>query len=200
MSSAGPVVVVEDDLDDQEIFTEIFTELQFNNPIIFFQGGQAVLDYLKTTSDKPFIIITDINLSGMDGIQLRSEICKDDYLRQKSIPFVFLTTSDGKHILQKVYGMQVQGFFQKKSTYEAIKRQIKLIIDYWQECRHPNIWLGYVDKGCNWGHFICLGYIQGKVLNILFTEQEGANQIVVPVEGLWDTSPGTRLRLCLHSR
>ena len=139
MASAGPVVVVEDDLDDQEIFTEIFTELQFNNPIIFFQGGQAVLDYLKTTSDKPFIIITDINLSGMDGIQLRSEICKDDYLRQKSIPFVFLTTSDGKHNLQKVYGMQVQGFFQKKSTYEAIKRQIKLIIDYWQECRHPNI-------------------------------------------------------------
>ena len=138
MASAGPVIIVEDDLEDQEIYADVFKELKCTHEVKFFKEGQALLHYLRTTTDQPFIIITDINLSGMDGIQLRSEICKDDYLRQKNIPFVFLTTSDGKHVLKRVYDMQVQGFFEKKSSYTSIKSQIKMIMDYWQECRHPN--------------------------------------------------------------
>jgi DNA-binding NarL/FixJ family response regulator len=77
-------------------------------------------------------------MPGMNGLELREEICKDEFLRKKSIPFVFLTTTNGKHIIDQVYAMQVQGFFQKKDSYTQIKNQIKLIIDYWLECKHPN--------------------------------------------------------------
>ena len=74
----------------------------------------------------------------MNGVELREEIYKDDFLRKKSIPFVFLSTTDGRRIINKVYELEVQGFFQKEVSYQAVSNQIKLIIDYWAKCKHPN--------------------------------------------------------------
>ena len=138
MKGSGPIIIVEDDKEDQEVLTEIFQELQISNEVKFFKEGLSVLEYLRTTSDKPLIIITDINMPMMNGIELRKEITKDDYLRKKSIPFIFLSTTDGSRIIDQIYEMQVQGFFQKQHSYKAITNQIKLIIEYWSVCKHPN--------------------------------------------------------------
>ena len=138
MKGSGPIIIVEDDKEDREVLTEIFQELQIPNKVKFFKEGFSVLEYLRTTSDKPLIIITDINMPRMNGIELRKEINKDDYLRKKSIPFIFLSTTDGSRIIEQIYEMQVQGFFQKQHSYKAISNQIKLIIDYWTVCKHPN--------------------------------------------------------------
>jgi CheY-like chemotaxis protein len=138
MSGLGPAIIIEDDEDDRELLAEIFDSLDVPNVIVFFDEGTAALDYLRTITIKPFIIITDINLPGMSGMQLREEILKDELLRKKSIPFIFLSTSDGKHILNKVYEMQVQGYFQKAESMHAMKEQIQTIIAYWKLCRHPN--------------------------------------------------------------
>ena len=138
MKALGPIIIVEDDKEDQEVLSEVFTELKIENEIKFFKEGNSVLAYLRTTTAKPFIIITDINMPMMNGLELRAEIQKDDHLRKKSIPFVFLSTTDGSRIIDKVYELQVQGFFQKEFSYEAVSNQIKLIIDYWSKCKHPN--------------------------------------------------------------
>lgn len=134
----GPILIVEDDLEDQEIMREVFDELQISNELKFFTNGNAVLEFLRATKEKPFLIITDINLHGLNGLELREEIMKDELLRKKSIPFIFLSTSDGKQIIEKVYELQVQGYFQKQTSFGAIKEQVKLIVAYWQACRHPN--------------------------------------------------------------
>ena len=138
MKALGPIIIVEDDKEDQEVLAEVFAELKIENEIKFFKEGTSVLAYLRTTTDKPFIIITDINMPMMNGLELKAEIHKDDYLRKKSIPFIFLSTTDGSRIIDKVYQLEVQGFFQKEFSYEAVSNQIKLIIDYWSKCKHPN--------------------------------------------------------------
>ena len=138
MKGLGPIIIVEDDKEDQEVLAEVFQELKIENEIKFFKEGTSVLTYLRTTSDKPFIIITDINMPMMNGVELREEIYKDDFLRKKSIPFIFLSTTDGRRIINKVYDLEVQGFFQKEVSYQAVSNQIKLIIDYWAKCNHPN--------------------------------------------------------------
>jgi CheY-like chemotaxis protein len=138
MKALGPIIIVEDDKEDQEVLAEVFAELKIENEIKFFKEGTSVLAYLRTTSDKPFIIITDINMPMMNGLELKAEIYKDEYLRKKSIPFIFLSTTDGSRIIDKVYQLEVQGFFQKEFSYEAVSNQIKLIIDYWSKCKHPN--------------------------------------------------------------
>ncbi len=140
MPIAGPVIVIDDDSDDQEIFADVLKELGVPNELKFFHDGNDIIQYLRTTPDKPFIIISDIELAGsLNGIEVREIIYKDDYLRRKSIPYVFLTTSVSKKVLNKAYEMEVQGFFQKQTSYKAIKAQVKLIIEYWKLCEHPNL-------------------------------------------------------------
>mgnify|MGYP003575967142 FL=1 len=129
--------MIEDDLEDQEIMQEIFKDLNLHNEIKFFKEGGGALHYLRSTREKPFIIISDVNLPGMSGVMLRDEILKDEVLKRKSIPFIFLSTSDGQSIIDKVYQQQVQGYFQKQTSYNAIKNQFKMIVEYWSHCVHP---------------------------------------------------------------
>ena len=137
MNIKGPIIIIEDDLEDQEIMQEIFKDLQLHKEIKFFKEGGATLQYLRSTREKPFIIISDVNLPGMSGVMLRDEILNDEKLKRKNIPFVFISTSDGQSIIDKVFKQQVQGYFQKQTSYDAIKRQFKMIFEYWSQSVHP---------------------------------------------------------------
>ncbi len=138
MSKTNPILIVEDDIDDQEILKEVFKKLEITNELKFFNRCPDLLCYLRATTEKPLIILTDVNLPVMSGIEMRAEIFKDEFLRRKSIPFVFLTTSNNRQAIEKAYEMEVQGYFVKEDNVAAIERMIKQIIDYWKTCRHPN--------------------------------------------------------------
>jgi CheY-like chemotaxis protein len=77
-------------------------------------------------------------MPGMNGIEMRNEIINDPYLREKSIPFVFYSTAANPYQIRRAYELTVQGFFQKPSTYPELVQMLKLILDYWKVCRHPN--------------------------------------------------------------
>lgn len=138
MPSTGPILIIEDDHEDQEFLEEIFNSLQLKNEIKFFDRCKKALDFLRTTSVQPLVILSDVNLPEMNGFEMMEEICKDEMLKKKSIPFVFLTTSSDKYAIEKAYEMQVQGFFTKENSYEGIKTMIQKIVDYWLICKHPN--------------------------------------------------------------
>ena len=74
----------------------------------------------------------------MNGLELRNEINKSEYLTQKSIPFIFYTTHAEKHAVDKAYFMSVQGFFQKPGTITEIQQLLHQIITYWLSSHHPN--------------------------------------------------------------
>ncbi len=138
MSRRGPIIIVEDDHDDREILIEIFQRLDIKNELKFFDDGQKTFDYVITTDQQPFIILCDVNLPKMLGTELRKCINENDYLRRKSIPFVFLTTSANPKAVEEAYDQMVQGYFQKAPAFEQMKKMIKQIIDYWMVCKHPN--------------------------------------------------------------
>jgi CheY-like chemotaxis protein len=135
----GPIVIVEDDSDDIDILIDVLRELDVRNPLIWFDNCFDAFKYLKTTSEQPFIILSDVNLPGQNGIEFKKDIDADQELRRKSIPFVFYSTSVAQQAVDEAFKkMAVQGFFQKGRTFEEIKHNIGLIIDYWSVCRHPN--------------------------------------------------------------
>lgn len=139
MAKAGPIIIVEDDADDKNILEIILAELNVSNKIIWFTNGDDTYDYLKNTTEQPFIIICDINLPRKSGIEFKSELDSDKQLRKKSIPFIFYSTSiDQKTVNDAYTKMTVQGYFQKNPAYKEIKETIKVIIGYWQLCTHPN--------------------------------------------------------------
>lgn len=133
-----PIIIVDDDLDDHTIFREIAERLNLTNQLLFFRNGTDVLPYLRTTQDKPFIIICDVNMPVMNGLDLRRAINNEEFLRKKSIPFVFFTTAASSGQVQEAYDLTVQGFFIKESSYLETEKTFKLILDYWNKCKHPN--------------------------------------------------------------
>lgn len=134
----APILLIEDDVDDQEFIIDALQTLGIKNEVKIFDNGQKAYDYLSTTVHGTFLILSDVNLPIMNGLQLKSEIEQNDYLRKKSIPFIFLSTSADSKAVQQAFELKVQGFFVKENTYDGIQLQLKQIIEYWKSCRHPN--------------------------------------------------------------
>ena len=135
----GPIILIEDDADDKDVFQDILKDLNITNPVVWFRNCDDVFSYLKTTSEQPYIIFCDVNLPGLSGVACKGQIDDDKELRKKSIPFVFCSTAvDQKTVNEAYTKMTVQGFFQKKNTYSEQREMVKLILAYWKECKHPN--------------------------------------------------------------
>lgn len=138
MNKIGPIIVIEDDSDDQELLNEVFRELNYKNEIIFFSEGEKALDYLIKSAIEPFVILSDINMPKLNGIELREKIDTNEDLRIKCIPYLFFSTSSEQQHVVDAYSKSVQGFFVKPHSFDKLKRIIKIIIEYWQECESPN--------------------------------------------------------------
>lgn len=139
MRNSGPIIIVDDDMDDQFILKEVLERLQVPNETKTFKSGIELLVYLRDTEVQPFLILCDINMPQMDGLELRKEIDKDPELKERSIPFIFFTTGASEAQIRMAYQLTMQGLFLKESSFEETERTLKLIIDYWDRCRHPNI-------------------------------------------------------------
>jgi DNA-binding NtrC family response regulator len=138
MNKRGPIVIIEDDIDDQEFLGQAFDKLQYPNEIIFFADGEQALQYLTETSIEPFIIFSDINMPKLNGIELRSKVHENEDLRMKSIPFLFFSTAVEQQHVVEAYSKSVQGFFIKPFDFNQMVVMIKNIVEYWQSCVSPN--------------------------------------------------------------
>jgi CheY-like chemotaxis protein len=138
MNKIGPIVVIEDDEDDQEILSEIFRKLGYENELIFFRDGNEALDFLNQTDTHPFLILSDINMPKINGFELRQKIFNIEALQLKCIPYLFFTSSSHKKEVVDAYGMSVQGFFVKSNSMQELENTIRRIMEYWQECIAPN--------------------------------------------------------------
>jgi CheY-like chemotaxis protein len=138
MNKKGPIIIVEDDFDDQEMFSEVFKELDYKNEIIFFNDGQEALTYLTAKTTEPFIVFSDINMPKLNGIELRKQIHENEDIRLKTIPYLFFTTSAEQEAVVDAYSKSIQGFFIKPSSFQGLKSVLMVIVEYWQKCESPN--------------------------------------------------------------
>ena len=139
MIKDGPIVVIDDDEDDHEIMQLAVKDLGIVNKLIFFTRTADAIEYLQTTEDKPLVIFSDVNLPGQSGVEFKRQIDDEPYLREKSIPFIFFTTFIDRRTVDIAYKeLTIQGYFRKSSSFQEYKDTIKLAIDYWCICQHPN--------------------------------------------------------------
>lgn len=125
-----PILLIEDDLVDQMTVKRAFKELKVINELLVANNGEEGLEMLKDESlDKPGIILLDLNMPKMNGIEFLQEI--KNYKEFKTIPVIVLTTS--KHEKDKVesFNLGVAGYMIKPVDYENFLEIIKSIKDYW---------------------------------------------------------------------
>ena len=134
----GPIIIIDDDEDDRALLVNSVGSTSFANQLRIFKNGADALTYLAETTDQPFIILCDIKMPRMDGLELQEAISKNERLRKKSIPFVFVTGSADKAEVERAYYRSVQGFFTKPTSVEEWHDLIEMVLRYWAACRHPN--------------------------------------------------------------
>ena len=134
----GPVIIIEDDIDDQEILTEVFQNLKYTNELMFFSDGQKALEFISAGNVVPFIILSDINMPKLSGFELREKLKTDANLASKCIPYLFFSTALNQKAVIDAYSMSVQGFFIKQSSMAELEKTISVIMEYWKRCAAPN--------------------------------------------------------------
>jgi CheY-like chemotaxis protein len=138
MPKNGPILIIEDDIDDQFTLKKALSELNVWNELVFFENGPAAFEYLNTVTRQPFLIICDVNLPIQSGIEFKKDVDNNPAMRAMSIPFIFYSTYVSQFAINEAYkNLTIQGFFQKNNSYQELKDVIKTIIDYWQICKQP---------------------------------------------------------------
>jgi CheY-like chemotaxis protein len=138
MNTLDPIIIIEDDLDDQEMLKAAFEKLPYDNEICFFNDGQSALEYLNRTDIIPFLILSDINMPVLDGFALRDKVKMDAKLQVKCIPYLFFTTASNQQLIIDAYSKSVQGFFIKPNSVPVLEDTIRVIMEYWTLCASPN--------------------------------------------------------------
>ncbi|RIV23458.1 response regulator [Fibrisoma montanum] len=138
MEEMSPIIFIDDDEDDHVLLKPIWQSVAPENPLLVFTNGEEALDYLRSTDQRPFLIVAEVNLQLMNGLELRRQIEQDPVLRRKAIPFIFFTHPVHQQMVEEAYQLTIQGFFEKQQNVEQMRQQLQAIVNYWKACLHPN--------------------------------------------------------------
>jgi CheY-like chemotaxis protein len=117
------VVLIDDDMDDAELFKEALFEINPSVAFKHYQDPKAGLNYfLEKGSDLPDLIFLDINMPIMSGWQCLTEFKKAGHL--KHIPVIMFTTSSQPKEKELAKELGAQDFIIKPSEYKALKQLI----------------------------------------------------------------------------
>lgn len=130
------IIIIDDDDDDLNLIKEALAQLNVDNEVIVFDDGFKFIDFIRATDNNAFFILCDVNMAKLNGLELKKLIYDDEQLRQKCVPFIFLSTSEASNGIKKAYSYGVQGYFEKPQTFEEIKDLMHSIIKYWSHSQH----------------------------------------------------------------
>ncbi len=145
-----PILIADDDPEDRMLMQDALRECRLRNPLYFVEDGEQLLDFLKhrgqfadpETSPRPGLVLLDLNMPKVDGIEALETIRADPDLR--TMPVVVLTTSNATTDVHSCYALGVNSFITKPVTFEGLVEAVKVLGRYWFEV----VELPLPDGGC----------------------------------------------------
>ena len=134
------ILLVEDDDGDAKAILRAFQKTKIANKILRVVDGIEALDILKGTNGKeriktPYIMLVDLNMPRMNGIQLIKAVREDPEIHQ-SIVFV-LTTSSRDEDKTASYDLNVSGYIVKSTAGQDFLNLVNLVDCYWRIVEMP---------------------------------------------------------------
>jgi CheY-like chemotaxis protein len=131
------VMLIEDNLDHAELVMRTLAEHQVINQIRHFTEGQSALDYLfrrgeysdPANSPRPNLILLDLRLPRVDGLDILREIKNSDDLR--CIPVVILTTSEAERDIARAYMNHANSYLVKPVGFDEFNKLMEDMGFYW---------------------------------------------------------------------
>jgi len=133
-------LLVEDDAVDVIAIERAFQQLKIGNNLVVTRDGKEALEALRGTHEtknvkSPFIIILDLNLPRMSGIEFLDEIRNDPKLHS-AIVFV-LTTSNDERDRRAAFKHNIAGYVVKAAEASSLSDAISMVDHYWRVVEFP---------------------------------------------------------------
>jgi chemotaxis family two-component system response regulator Rcp1 len=132
------ILLVDDSVADVRIIERALLEANIQHRLTVIHDGRRALEYLQRLRDpavpsdrEPDLILLDLNLPGIDGGQILTEIKNDRYL--KSIPVVVLTTSRRDEDILSTYQSGANTYIQKPAEFPKYRDLVLTLRTYWHE-------------------------------------------------------------------
>ena len=129
MNKALNILLIEDDEIEVMKFNRVLSGLKCNHKIIEANNGEEAIEILKVKEVVPDIIVLDLNMPKINGIEFLGVLKADDYL--KYIPAIILTTSNNHKDVLECYRIGIAGYVLKPLKYEDYVDRITKLIEYW---------------------------------------------------------------------
>lgn len=134
----GKIILVDDESYEKELLEAALLKRGWDAKVEYFNDAEDALEHLRKNKAEIFLIISDMNMPKMNGMDFKKSIDKDPELRGTSIPFIFASTAARKEEITEAFDYRVQGFFQKPNTTDEQADMLDIIIKYWIISSHPN--------------------------------------------------------------
>jgi CheY-like chemotaxis protein len=140
MSPIVNLLLVEDDEVDVQGLKRAFAKARIGNPITVARDGIEALEFLrgengKDKLPKPHLVLLDLNMPRMNGIEFL-EVIRADKDLQATIVFM-ITTSKADEDKQRAYGHNVAGYIVKQDPAKTFMESVSLLEHYWKIVEFP---------------------------------------------------------------
>ncbi|MDP3397446.1 MAG: response regulator [Methanoregula sp.] len=130
MTVLKSILLVEDDIVDMMSVKRALKDINVTNPLYHVENGEEALEFLRDKEKpRPTIILLDLNMPKMGGIEFLSIMKKDEAI--KRIPVVILTTSRAEYDKIQSYNLGVAGYMIKPVDYHQFMEVIRAMCMYW---------------------------------------------------------------------
>ena len=134
----GKIILVDDDGYEKDFLIAALRKRGWDANVEYFSDAHDALEHLKQNDDEIFLVISDMNMPKMSGMDFKKAMDSNVQLREKSIPFIFASSASSKSEITEAYDYRVQGYFRKPFTTEEQADMLDIIIKYWIISNHPN--------------------------------------------------------------
>ncbi|MDD3364639.1 MAG: response regulator [Syntrophomonas sp.] len=137
MRTKKPILLVEDDRIDAMTVQRALKDIKVLNKLIIRENGEEALEFLRDDCNvKPAIILLDLNMPRMNGIEFLEVAKKDDAI--KKIPVIVLTTSHGEWDRIQSFNLGAAGYMVKPVDYKQFVEVIRVVDLYWTLSELPD--------------------------------------------------------------
>jgi CheY-like chemotaxis protein len=132
-----PILLVEDDLVDAMTVKRALRDIEFTGELHHVENGEEALAFLRDPEKpRPAIILLDLNMPRMNGVEFLQVAKQDAKLRQ--IPVIVLTTSQEEHDRFASFDQSAAGYMIKPVDYAQFVKIMRVVNNYWQESQLPD--------------------------------------------------------------
>lgn len=135
------ILHIEDDHVDKMVIERVIKRLNITNNILHASNGEEALELLRGENGKnipdplPNVILLDINMPRMNGLEFLKELREDEKLRSISV-FVMTTSNDDADRVE-AYRLNVAGYILKPVDINQFETTFQILANFWKICEWP---------------------------------------------------------------